>query len=539
MDVLIQSIPNIYHSYISYIRQSTCQKTAPYICTAPPQIGSAVRLGPHFFQHINNASSYGASNEAIFAYGFRNTIVYPIEDVDNNASNGLQSWCNYMFGMSYCDVNNVPLSSGYRTGQSPYEYLHNNPPKTKRTFNPIGKTAGPSAPTFSPSSKTSLPNQDLTITISSSVSGATIYYTKDGSDPTTTLSPSKPASEGVSLTLNKPEGVVVTIKAMVSKDGKSSSIATASYSFGTPILTSIIVSPSSASVLINGTQSLTAIAKDQFNNPMTGITFTWTSSNSSVATVNSSGLVTGKILGSATITAVSGSLSATAAITVSATDPNPPTTTTPPPPVVCGDSVDEKCPDGCTYLEDIDCPLPPPPPDITPPTIPQKLTATGSITVPAIDLMWRASTDDRGVAGYNIYKDGKKIATANRLSYTDTDVVFGETHIYAVTAFDEAPNESEKSDPATAMSAPLNAEFMKSVSASDFPQIIGNFLKWILTVAGSLAMLIIIIGGVMYISSSGDEQKTILSKKIVLGAIGGLILILTAYSIVTLLGRIV
>ncbi len=217
----------------------------------------------------------------------------------------------------------------------------------------------------------------------------------------------------------------------------------------------------------------------------------------------------------------------------------PPTTTPPPPPVVCGDSIDGLCPDGCTYLEDIDCPSPPPPPDTTPPTIPKKLTATGSITVPAIDLMWRASLDDRGVAGYNIYKDGKKIATANRLSYTDTDVVFGETHIYAVTAFDEAPNESEKSDPATAMSAPLNAEFMKSVSASDFPQIIGNFLKWILTVAGSLAMLIIIIGGVMYISSSGDEQRVILSKKIVLGAIGGLILILTAYSIVTLLGRIV
>lgn len=89
------------------------------------------------------------------------------------------------------------------------------------------------------------------------------------------------------------------------------------------------------------------------------------------------------------------------------------------------------------------------------------------------------------------------------------------------------------------MGAPLNAEFTKAVSASDFSQLVGNFLKWILTVAGSLALLIIIIGGVMYVSSSGDEQKTVLAKKIVLGAIGGLILILIAYSIITLLGMII
>ncbi len=153
--------------------------------------------------------------------------------------------------------------------------------------------------------------------------------------------------------------------------------------------------------------------------------------------------------------------------------------------------------------------------------------------------MWRASLDDRGVAGYNIYRDGVKIATVNRLSYTDTDVVFGETHIYTVAAFDEAGNESAQSNSVTAMSAPLNVKFAKAISASDFSQLVGNFLKWILTVAGSLVLLIIIIGGVMYISSSGDEQKTILSKKIVMGAVGGLILILIAYSIVTLLGGIV
>jgi pectate lyase len=223
-------------------------------------------------------------------------------------------------------------------------------------------------------------------------------------------------------------------------------------------------------------------------------------------------------------------------------DPSPSPSPDPSPspsPIICGDSVDKKCPDGCTYLQDIDCPLPPPPLDTNPPTAPQKFKATGSITVPAIELTWRASTDDRGVAGYNVYRDGIKIATVNRLSYTDTDVVFGATHTYTVSAFDLAGNESAKSNEATAMSAPLNAEFTKAGSASDFSRLVGNFLKWILTVAGSLAMLIIIIGGVMYMSSAGNEQKVVLSKKIILGALGGLILILMAYSIITLIGGIV
>jgi hypothetical protein len=118
-------------------------------------------------------------------------------------------------------------------------------------------------------------------------------------------------------------------------------------------------------------------------------------------------------------------------------------------------------------------------------------------------------------------------------------VVFGATHIYAVSAFDLAGNESAQSNQATSMSAPLNAEFTKAGSASDFSRLVGNFLKWILTVAGSLAMLIIIIGGVMYISSTGNEQRTTLSKKIILGALGGFILILMAYSIITLIGGIV
>src|SRR2546427_2329776 len=61
---------------------------------------------------------------------------------------------------------------------------------------------------------------------------------------------------------------------------------------------------------------LTAIPKDSAGSTLAGRTVAWTSGNSSVATVSSSGLVTAVAAGSATITATSEGKSSTAAITV-------------------------------------------------------------------------------------------------------------------------------------------------------------------------------------------------------------------------------
>src|SRR2546427_525766 len=61
---------------------------------------------------------------------------------------------------------------------------------------------------------------------------------------------------------------------------------------------------------------LTAIRKDSAGSTLAGRTVAWTSGNSSVATVSSSGLVTAVAAGSATITATSEGKSSTAAITV-------------------------------------------------------------------------------------------------------------------------------------------------------------------------------------------------------------------------------
>src|SRR5205823_3651362 len=76
------------------------------------------------------------------------------------------------------------------------------------------------------------------------------------------------------------------------------------------------VAPAAASVEAGGTVQLTATAKDVNGTPLTGRSVSWSSSNTSVASVTSSGRVTGVAAGSATITATSEGKSGTSAITV-------------------------------------------------------------------------------------------------------------------------------------------------------------------------------------------------------------------------------
>ncbi|HTJ53703.1 MAG TPA: Ig-like domain-containing protein [Cyclobacteriaceae bacterium] len=85
---------------------------------------------------------------------------------------------------------------------------------------------------------------------------------------------------------------------------------------GTPIpVTGVTVSPTSATLNVNATQQLTATVTPS---NATNKAVTWSTSNASVATVNSSGLVTGVASGTATITVTTqdGNKTATSAITV-------------------------------------------------------------------------------------------------------------------------------------------------------------------------------------------------------------------------------
>ena len=81
-------------------------------------------------------------------------------------------------------------------------------------------------------------------------------------------------------------------------------------------VSSVTVSLASSSVVMGGTDQGTATLKDAAGNILTGRTVSWSSSNSSIASVNTSGLVTGVTAGSATITATSEGKSGSATITV-------------------------------------------------------------------------------------------------------------------------------------------------------------------------------------------------------------------------------
>src|SRR6266513_938248 len=79
----------------------------------------------------------------------------------------------------------------------------------------------------------------------------------------------------------------------------------------------VTVSPASVSVLQGQTVQLTATPRDASGNPLTGRVITWQSSNSAIASVNGSGLVSGVAAGGpVTMTATSEGQSGTAAITV-------------------------------------------------------------------------------------------------------------------------------------------------------------------------------------------------------------------------------
>jgi len=89
----------------------------------------------------------------------------------------------------------------------------------------------------------------------------------------------------------------------------------ASVTVTVPVAT-VSVSLGSGSLTVGQTTQASAVLKDAGGNVLTGRTITWTSSNTAVATVNSSGLVAAVGAGSANIVATSGGVTGQASLTV-------------------------------------------------------------------------------------------------------------------------------------------------------------------------------------------------------------------------------
>jgi acid phosphatase type 7 len=85
--------------------------------------------------------------------------------------------------------------------------------------------------------------------------------------------------------------------------------------------------------------------------------------------------------------------------------------------------------------------------DTQPPSTPSGLVATAA-TASQVNLAWNTATDDVGVAGYTVYRNGAAIATTSGPSattYSDTTVSPSTTYTYTVDAFDAAGNHSPQS----------------------------------------------------------------------------------------------
>jgi trimeric autotransporter adhesin len=125
------------------------------------------------------------------------------------------------------------------------------------------------------------------------------------------------------------------------------------------------------------------------------------------------------------------------------------------------------------------------PPDTQVPTAPAVLTAY-DITETSVVLTWTASTDNVGVAGYNVYADGSVITTVPSTTANVTGLTPNTTYLFTVKAFDAANNESAASNSVYVTTLELlvsyctsqgnnsNLEYINQVQLGDINNVSGN-----------------------------------------------------------------
>jgi chitodextrinase len=89
-----------------------------------------------------------------------------------------------------------------------------------------------------------------------------------------------------------------------------------------------------------------------------------------------------------------------------------------------------------------------PPADTVPPSVPTNLVATPGTN--AISLIWNASTDNVGVTGYTVRRNGTPVATIAETSYVNSGLIASTAYTYTVSAVDAAGNASAETAAVTA-----------------------------------------------------------------------------------------
>lgn len=85
--------------------------------------------------------------------------------------------------------------------------------------------------------------------------------------------------------------------------------------------------------------------------------------------------------------------------------------------------------------------------------------------------------------------------------------------------------------PAPASAKSFNINIQNPINTDDFEKVVTNVLTELRTFVAGIAIVILIIAGLVYIFSQGDDKRVTTAKRIMTGAIVGLVIILGAETI--------
>lgn len=188
----------------------------------------------HFYGRntMTISSSSKSISKVVFTYGSKS----PSSDTGYKLSSGsYSSSSNTWNSESSAGVSSVTFTNANKNGHYKIKTI-------EVTF-----ASSVATPTITPASKKF--DKSFEATIACTTTGATIYYTLDGTDPTSSTTRQTYTSKGVSI-----PAVTTTLKACASLNGKNSSVASATYTYTEQGDAPIVIWSEDWSGLSNGIQ---------------------------------------------------------------------------------------------------------------------------------------------------------------------------------------------------------------------------------------------------------------------------------------------
>lgn len=81
--------------------------------------------------------------------------------------------------------------------------------------------------------------------------------------------------------------------------------------------------------------------------------------------------------------------------------------------------------------------------------------------------------------------------------------------------------------------------FPNPTATNTWQELVANITNWLLAILSGVAILVLIIGGITYITAEGEQDRIDRGKRIITYAIFGLAVVLVSYSIVLTVNAII